>query len=102
MPGPTYTLGLLDHIARFDHLTQELAKAYALRGDTIAEKIKSVNSAWSHLTGLGVTERRESSRAAGAQFDAVLAKDEGEIQAMEIERDYVKTMIELWKAGLMP
>lgn len=93
---------LPDLITRLGTLTTELASKYMQRGDTIAEKIKATNAAWSNLNDLGVTERRETARAAGAQFDALIAKDDGEILALETEIAYIRTVIDVKKAGLIP
>lgn len=95
-------MDLTDLLGRLGTLTTSLASKYQQRGDTIAEKIKATNDAWSHLCDLGVTERRESARAAGAQFDALIAKDDGEILALETEIAYVRVLIDLRKAGLLP
>lgn len=93
---------LAELLARLERLTTSLARLYQQRGDLIAEKIKAVGVAWQNLDDRAVTERRETSRQAGSQFDALLAKDDGEIQALEVERQYVLVMIEVVKAGLLP
>lgn len=92
------TDGLSDLLARLGTLTTTLASKYMQRGDTIAEKIKSVNLAWDTMRDLGVTDRRETSRQAGAQFDALIAKDDGEILALEAERLHILTLIDVMKA----
>ena len=93
---------LADLLTRLGVMTDKLAAHHTSRGDTIATKIKTVNDAWASLAGLGVTERRESARAAGAQFDALIATDEGEIAALEVEVAYIRDIIDAKKAGLIP
>lgn len=93
---------LAELLARLERLTTSLAKLYAQRGDLVAEKIKAVSAAWSNLDDRAVTDRRETSKQAGSQFDALLARDNGEIEALEVERQYVLVMIEVVKAGLLP
>jgi len=93
---------LAELLARLEGLTTLLAQKYEQRGDLIAEKIKAVNAAWDHMSDRAVTDRRETSKQAGSQFDALLAKDDGEIQALEVERQYVLVMIDVVKAGLLP
>jgi len=92
---------LAELLVRLERLTTSLARLYAQRGDLIAEKIKSVAAAWENLSDRAVTDRRETSKQAGSQFDALLAQDDGEIQALEVERQYVLVMIDVVKAGLL-
>lgn len=92
---------LADLIARLGVLSNDLASKYLARGDTVAEKIKAESAAWSNLSDRGVTERRETARAAGAHFEALLAKDDGEIRALEVEIAYLRDVIDCKKAGLI-
>jgi hypothetical protein len=89
-------------VAALNTKTVALAALYQTRGDTLQVKIKAVNAAWENGRDMAVTERRETARAAGSQFDAMVAKDDGDIQALEVERDYLKVLIDVMKAGLMP
>lgn len=86
-------------VDRYTALAKELAAKYRDRATTHAAQIKAENTAWSYGTGLGVTERRESARAAGAQFAALYAQDSGEIQALEAEIAHVTTIIRLIENG---
>ncbi len=93
---------LAELLTRLGVKTDKLASMFQSRGDTIATKIKAVNDAWANLAGFAVTERRESARAAGAQFDALIAQDDGEIAALEVEIAYIRDIIDAKKAGLIP
>lgn len=86
-------------VGRYSVLSVELAAKYQTRGDTQGEQIKAENTAWSYGNGLPVTERRESAKAAGAQFAALIAKDTGDIQALETEIAFVQTLIHLVEVG---
>jgi hypothetical protein len=95
-------MDIADLVARLGVLTTDLASKYQQRGDTLAEKIKAESAAWSNLSDRAVTERRETARAAGAHYEALIAKDNGEIQALETEMAYLRTVIDCKIARLLP
>lgn len=95
------TIGIADLVSRLGVLSTDLASRFQTRGDTIAEKIKAESTAWSMLSDRAVTERRESAKAAGAQYDVLIARDDGEIRALETEISYLHVVIDCKKAGIL-
>lgn len=80
-----------------DHslLTDELAAALRVLGDTRRAAITRRAEVWAQTAHLGITERREEVRYAVADLDALIADHEAEVDALRVELHHIE-----WQHGV--